>query len=234
MTAPRIAVLVGREPAERYSFHRGYTDALWEVGAHPLVLTPPPEPAGPGPDPHLERYLDAVRSCDGVCVTGGGDVDPARYGQDPWPGLKDPDPRRDTAEVEAIRGALAAGRPVLGICRGIQVLAVAAGGSLHQDLPTAGYPDHWDEGRQYEPVHRVEIEPGTVTAKVFGSALTVNSIHHQAVAEAGPGLTVTGWAPDGVIEALEGPGLLAVQWHPERLYRNDRAALAPFHWLASA
>ena len=232
MRAARIAVLVGREPAERYSLHRGYADALWEVGAHPLVLTPPPRPAGPGPDAHLERYLEAVRACDGICVTGGGDVDPARYGESPAPGLMDLDPRRDTAEIEAVRAARAAGQPVLGICRGIQVIAVATGGTLHQDLGVAGYPGHWDEARQYEPVHPVELEPGSLAAKVFGPAATVNSIHHQAVSGVGDAVTVTGRAPDGVVEAIEGPGLLAVQWHPERLYRSDPAALAPFRWLA--
>ena len=214
--------------------HRGYTDALWEVGAQPLVLTPPPEPPRPDRDSHLERYLEAVLSCDGICVTGGGDVDPLRYGQSPSPGLMELDPRRDTAEIGAVRAARAAGRRVLGICRGIQVIAVAAGGTLHQDLETAGYHSHWDEARQYQPVHPLEFEPGSLAAKLFAPGTAVNSIHHQAVSGVGDGLTVTGRAPDGVVEVIEGPGLLAVQWHPERLYRSDPGALAPFAWLTGA
>jgi putative glutamine amidotransferase len=224
----RVAVLIGRDPESRYSVHRGYVDALWEVGAVPLLVPPPPTASG------LDRYLETVASCQAVCVTGGGDVDPSRYRQAPIEGLLDVDRSRDEAELLAVHAALAAGRPLLGICRGIQVIAVATGGRLHQDLPHAGFAGHWQEDRQYETVHAVEADQGSLTARVLGGAGEVNSIHHQGIADPGPKLVPTGWSPDGLSEALEGPGMLGLQWHPERLHRVDSRHLGPFRWLVSA
>jgi len=227
---PRVALLVGREPARRYSVHRGYVDALWAVGAVPIVIPPPP---GDVPD-RLESYLGAVLSCDAVCLTGGGDVDPCHYGQIPSAELMDVDPCRDRAEIAAVRACVDGGVTVLGICRGIQVTTVALGGALHQDLAHAGHIGHWEEGRQHEPVHAVQAEPGSAAARSLGGTRAVNSIHHQAVRDAGPRLRPTAWSPDGVIEAVESDGVLGVQWHPERLVRNDDRHLAPFRWLVAA
>lgn len=95
----------------------------------------------------------------------------------------------------------------------------------------ASYPGHWREERQYEVVHELKAQAGSRAERSVGSATHVNSIHHQGVADPGDVLTVTGWAPDGLIEAVEGPGVLAVQWHPERLVGTDPRHLAPFHWL---
>lgn len=223
-----MAVLIGREPEERYSLHRGYSDALWEAGAVPVLLSPPPGDAGP------DRLVDAVLACDGLCVTGGGDVDPAWYGEGDGRMLENiqgVDRLRDQVEMEAMKAVALAGRPVLGICRGVQVMAVAFGGSLHRHLPSAGYHGHWQEDRQYETVHRIETQPGSTAAAVLGPTLEVNSIHHQAVADPGSCLTVSARSDDGVIEALEAPGMLGVQWHPERLYRRDPAHMAVFRWL---
>lgn len=220
-------VLVGRDPAHRYSLHRGYADALWAVGATPLVLTPPPD------DPE-GRHLEAVLSADAVLVAGGGDIDPARYGQPATGGLMDVDPVRDRVELAAVRGAAEAGVPVLGICRGAQLLAVALGGTLHQDLVSVGFASHWAEERQHQPVHAVSAEPGSVAARLLHTAGRVNSIHHQAVRQPGPDLEATAWSPDGVIEAVEADGVLDVQWHPERLFQTDDRHLAPFRWLVAA
>lgn len=222
----RVALLVGRDPAHRYSLHRGYVDAVWAVGATPIVLTPPP--AG-----GLDRYLEAVTGCDALCVTGGGDVEPARYGAPDAGPTMDVDPLRDAAELAAVDAALAAGATVLGICRGIQVLAVAHGGTLHTDLPTAGFNGHWEEERQHEPVHPVHVDAGTNAERALAGATVVNSIHHQAVRDPGPRLRVSARSDDGVIEAIESAQVLGVQWHPERLFASDDRHLAPFRWLVA-
>jgi putative glutamine amidotransferase len=218
-----VALLVGREPPHRYSVHRGYADAVWAIGATPVILVPPTEPAG------LDRFVAAATACGAVCVTGGGDV-----AIDPVDGLMDPDPLRDAAESAAVRTAVDASVPVLGICRGIQLVAVAFGGVLHRDLPSAGFAGHWEEERQCEPVHGIVAERHSVAAQVLGPIARVNSIHHQAVRDPGPSLTATAWSDDGVIEAIEAPGVLGLQWHPERLWSADDRHLAPFRWLAAA
>jgi putative glutamine amidotransferase len=229
-----VALLIGREPAHRYSLHRGYADAVWAVGATPVVFVPPPAPSG------LSEYVSAVLSCDAICLLGGGDVHPTRYGAYVDSAvLMEVDPLRDRAEIACVSAAVCAGRPLLGICRGTQVIGVALGGSLHQDLPAAGFPGHWDTEREHQPVHGLTVTPGSLAeaalgGTALGGAAVVNSIHHQAVASAGPSLTATAWAPDGVIEAIEGPGVLGVQWHPERLFESDSRQLAPFRWLVSA
>lgn len=148
--------------------------------------------------------------------------------------LVDVDPDRDALELTAVRRSVAEGRPVLGICRGAQLVAVALGGTLVQDLPGAGCPGHWEEVRQYEPVHGIRAEPGSAAEQALGGATTVNSIHHQAVHDPGPGLRASAWSPDGAVEAVEGPGVLGVQWHPERLVGSDPRHLAPFAWLRAA
>lgn len=227
----RVAVLIGRQPGERYSVHRGYLDALAAVGAAPLLV-----PAGPGlAQLDVGAWLDG---CDAVLVTGGGDVAPAAYGATPSTDTLDElDEDRDGVELAVTRWAVATGRPVLGICRGIQLVAVALGGTLIQDLPTAGHQGHWDLEREYEPSHAVKVEPGSLAEAALGGAGIVNSIHHQAVADPGPHLVATAWSPDGVIEAVEatrGTPVLGVQWHPERLAGTDARHLAPFRWLREA
>jgi putative glutamine amidotransferase len=228
MSAINVAVLIGREPAERYSVHRGYVDALWAAGAAPVLLAPPP---GGGA---VDRYVETAIGCNAICVTGGGDVDSGIYEEDAEPGLMSVDPARDVAEVATVRAAVAGGLPLLGVCRGIQVIAVALGGSLYQDLPRAGFAGHWEEERQYEPVHPVSADPGSAAGQALGGAPAVNSIHHQAVRDPGPHLLATAWSPDGVIEAVEAPGVLGVQWHPERLWSSDERHHAPFRWLVGA
>jgi len=227
---PTVALLIGREPAHRYSVHRAYADAVWSVGALPMLLPPPPSDAAG----EVDRLVEAALHCDAVCVTGGGDVDPTRYGEDRSAGLMDIDALRDAVEVAVVRASVAQGTPVLGICRGIQLVTVALGGALHQDLARAGFGGHWEEERQHEPVHAVEADAGSVAERALGGAFTVNSIHHQAVRSPGPALRATAWSADGVIEAVEAEGVLGVQWHPERLVATDDRHLAPFRWLVTA
>jgi putative glutamine amidotransferase len=224
-----VAILAGREPSDRYSLHRGYADAVWDLGATPLVLVPPTSPAG------LDDYVRAAAMVsNAVCITGGGDVDPGQYGTASTATLMDIDPLRDQAEIACVLACVRAGRPLLGICRGIQVVAVALGGSLVPDLPAAGYQGHWEEERQHEPVHPICALPGSIAAQVLAGRTAVNSIHHQAVEQPGPDLVVAARSADGVIEAVEGPGILGIQWHPERLRASDPAHDEPFRWLINA
>jgi putative glutamine amidotransferase len=218
--------MIGRSPGERYSVHRGYVDAVRAVGAQPVIV-----PVGPGID--TNGVLDVIAPCRAVILTGGNDVDPLIYGRPRGQGEGDVDSDRDRIEVAIVYAAVSARQPVLGICRGIQLLAVAHGGTLITDLPSAGYHLHSDEERESEPVHEITAETGSLAKRVLAGADRVNSIHHQAVATTGPTLRATAWGPDGVIEAVEAPGVLGVQWHPERLFRSDSRHLAPFEWVTS-
>ena len=196
------------------------------------------------PVDRIDHLLDIV---DGVELCGGADVDPAHYGHDRHPLTKTHRPEQDQFEIELTRRALDRGMPVLGICRGIQVLAVADGGSLVQDVETI-HPnalrhrqpwvdlaleppgDHW---------HDVEIEAGSGAARWFdGGPKRVNSFHHQCVSEPGARLRATVRAADGVIETLErgdGGGFAAgTQWHNELMWRGDDRFLRPFEDLVEA
>jgi len=223
--APVVAVIIGREPAHRYSVHRGYVDAIAAAGAIPLVL------ASVAIDGAHDRMMDIVAGADALLLTGGGDVDPSRYATDIAPEVYDVDTGRDALEIDAFHATRARGRRVLGICRGIQLMAVASGGSLHRHLPSAGFDHHWEEHRQYEPVHEVVADAGTAAELALAGTVKVNSIHHQAVREPGNGLRATAWSDDGVIEAVEGDDMLGIQWHPERLLDGDARHLASFRWL---
>lgn len=223
----RVAVLIGRDPEERFSLHRGYLDGVWAVGGVPIVI-----PAAP-PD-HLDAMVDAVRACDAVLVTGGGDVDPRLYGEQPVEQVAGVDTTRDALEIAVVRWAAGTGRRILGICRGAQLVNVAFGGTLVQDLPSEGKLGHSEEKRPYEPVHGIDADGGTAALAALAGAQAVNSLHHQAVRVPGDGLRATAWAPDGVVEAVEGDGVLAVQWHPERLLGTDGRHVAAFSWLAAS
>lgn len=218
-----IAIVIGCEPAHRFSLHRGYVDAVVAVGAVPLIL--------PATAPAHDRVLECVAHADALLLTGGGDVDPSLYATSTAPEVTEVDPARDSLEVWSYLATRQRARRVLGICRGIQVMAVAAGGTLHQDLPRAGYDGHWIRERECEPVHAVTADTGTSAAMALAGATKVNSIHHQAVLDPGA-LRPTAWSDDGVIEAMEAEGALGLQWHPERLFDSDARHLAPFRWLA--
>ena len=159
----------------------------------------------------------ATEGLDGVLLGGGGDVDPACYGQSRHPESKDIDEGRDELELRLTREALAAGMPVLGICRGAQVLGVALGGSLIQDIPTLVSNPREHSGQP----HQVEIASGSRLAGILGcSRAEVNSFHHQANGRLGAWARAVAWSQDSVIEAIEGVEsefVIGVQWHPERM-----------------
>lgn len=208
---------------------RNYADALLRVGTLPFLL--------PNLDPATaDAYLDAA---DGVVLTGGCDVDPAYFGQDPAPDLGVVDPQRDAFELALYRGARERGLPVLGICRGVQVMAVAAGGSLHQHLPACdGLHGHEQAAREGRAWHALRLAPGSRLAAAFGAErVRVNSYHHQGVDRPGEGLAPVAWSADGLVEAVEardGAFALGVQWHPEMGFAHDDAQLAPFRAFAEA
>jgi putative glutamine amidotransferase len=179
-----------------------------------------------------ERSLRALYDLtDGLLIPGGVDLDPATYGESPLPTCGRLDPARDRVELQFARWALAEGKPLFGLCRGLQIVNVALGGTLYQDIaaqrgdaikhdyfPTAGFArDH--------VAHPVAITSGSrLDALVGAASIGVNSMHHQAVKDLAPGLVTTAVAPDGVVEALESSGeqfVLGVQWHPESLTDRD-------------
>jgi len=187
-----------------------YFQGVTAAGGVAVLL--PPQPV----DPDIaERVLDGL---DGLLITGGKDVDPAAYGQQPHPATDEPGRQRDAWEFTLLDAALKRELPVLGICRGAQVLNVARGGTLHQHLPDViGHGGHRAGNAVFSKLP-VRTVPGTRLAALVGESVDAQCYHHQAVAELGEGLMVSAWDADGVIEALELPGdgfVLAVQWHPE-------------------
>ncbi len=178
-----------------------------------------------------ESYLDLV---DSLIFTGDPDIDPELYGHTPHPQLGPTIRRRDEFELELARRALGRGLPILGICRGKQLLNVALGGSLEQHLtPEEGWLRHCS-GRPVPEFHEVEVVDHELR-RLLGERPTVNSLHHQGVLQLSSGLRVAACSPDGVIEAAIGvtSPLLAVQWHPERIHLGDAAGDAPYRWLRS-
>ncbi|HEY3315480.1 MAG TPA: gamma-glutamyl-gamma-aminobutyrate hydrolase family protein [Bacillota bacterium] len=209
-----------------------YTGAVEAAGGVPLIL-----PALDSPD-LVETIIEAV---DGLLLTGGPDIDPAHWGAEPHPKLGPVSPNRDVTDLTAYRAARRKGLPVFGICRGIQTINVAAGGTLVQDIPSevATTINHnATDGPRWAAAHRVRVEAQSRLAVILGSTdLGVNSFHHQAIMATAPGFRVTARAEDGVIEGIEatdGDFVVAVQWHPERMWFKDPISLRLFRALVEA
>jgi putative glutamine amidotransferase len=187
---------------------RRYVDAVAAARGVPVVLPPLPG--------CVELLLPRL---DGLIVAGGPDVEPARYGAEPGPHTAAPRRERDAAELGLLRAVRASGLPVLGVCRGMQLLNVVCGGTLIQHLPDVVGHDQHAPGPGVYGEHDVRIAPGTRTAAALGAEIVpVPSYHHQGIERLGDGLVATGWAEDGTIEALEDPAhpfCVGVQWHPE-------------------
>jgi putative glutamine amidotransferase len=215
---PVIGITLGDGDRPGYhSMRADYARSVARSGAAPVVL--PPLPAD-----HAAALLERV---DGLLLSGGVDVDPALYGQPRHPKLGRVDRERDDFELALAREALRRDLPILAICRGQQLLNVATGGTLYQDLPSQleGALGHEAAGRRTRLSHPVEVTPGSKLAEILGPGpLSVNSFHHQAVERLGDGLVVSGRSPaDGVIEAVEMNGrsfVVAVQWHPESFWNE--------------
>ena len=197
---------------------------------------------------HLSRDAEVLQAhyarCDALLFAGGEDVDPSFYGAERHPRLGQPNPLQDEVEIELARRARADGKPILGICRGIQLINVALGGTLYQDLPSE-VPSEINHSLSTEQrdmsflAHPISLEPDSWLAERLGTdAPVVNTLHHQALRDVASGLRVVGRAPDGVIEAVEGSGggfLIAVQCHPEELWdRTDRRWTRLFEHFVTA
>jgi putative glutamine amidotransferase len=214
-------VAQGEPPRTELALGERYLEAVRLAGGMPVILAPVDSES-------IDSLLDHLNA---VCLSGGPDLDPAAYGVVPHPELGPRQPELDAFELELARAAVARGLPVLGLCRGMQVLNVALGGSLHQHLPDLGGElNHRQDRLSAEPSHRVRLERDSRLTKVIGRRyVEVNSFHHQAVHALGRGLTAAGYAPDGVIEAIEAPGrrfTFGVQWHAECLVgRSEHLAL---------
>lgn len=192
---------------------KAYADAVLMARGIPLLLPPTDDP--------LLRQ-SALSHCDGLLLPGGGDPDPRFYSEPPHPLLGEVDFAQDRFEMALFALAQIRGLPVLGICRGMQLVNVALGGSLYQDISLAGAAPllHRQNAPRSATIHKVEISPDSELYRLLGSsAVYTNSMHHQAVRRAGEGLRVVARAPDGIAEAMENAdgSLLLVQWHPEAL-----------------
>jgi putative glutamine amidotransferase len=198
----------------RVRVNEAYTNALAAAGLVPLVL-PPIDPL---------VAIASLTDVAGLVLTGGEDVDPEHFGQTAHAETSSPHARRDSYELALAREAHERRIPTLAICRGAQVVNVALGGTLIQDIPSQRPSDigHDQSDRRTERVHAVSIEKGSQLARIVNaSTITTNSSHHQSVDRVGKGLRVTAKSPDGIIEALEPTDpawwMIAVQWHPEEL-----------------
>ena len=217
-SAPVIGISCSRSESGASILKTTYTDAVAKSGGVPVIF----------PTVSDEAVAEAlVASVDGVIFSGGEDVDPSYYGETFWNETVEVDTLRDVSDMLLAKAALAAGKPVLAICRGEQLMNVVLGGSLHQDLPTQVGDRVIHGGGAW---HRIGVEKGSVLHELFGQdSLNVNSFHHQAVNREAPGIRVTARSADGIVEAYEyGDKLIAVQFHPEAMVRSDGSWLALF------
>lgn len=205
-----------------YGNNQAYVRTVEHAGGVPVLIPPLPD----------ESSMRAIcNKLDGLLLTGGEDVAPELYGEQPIPECGASDRQRDEVELAFTRWALDANMPLLGVCRGMQLLNIARGGSLYQDLG-AQQPHAWQHAQLRHPrsyrAHDIRILPDSRLAAILDTSLhTVNSLHHQAVNRPGDGVRIVAWSPDGVAEAMEIPAFtfaLAVQYHPEELEPTDETS----------
>lgn len=201
-----------------------YSDAITYANGLPLIIPPVCSQT------EIEQFVEI---CDGILITGGKDIAPLLYGEMTHPLCGDYDLEVDRCHVALIRETIKAGKPILGICRGLQLINIALGGTLYQDLPSQvpGCGGHLFNFIRSDAVHTVSVAETSPLFHIFGKpVLEVNSIHHQAIKEPGTGVEICAVAPDGVIEAFTVPDkrILAVQWHPEMLLQKNDDMLCLF------
>lgn len=214
---PLIGLTISNQQDEKKLYTpTSYTNAIIEAGGTPVLLNITRD------DEMIAQYAALV---DGVLFSGGDDVDPATYGEEQQWGCGDVSPVRDAFEIKLLHTLLEKhpNKPILGICRGEQVLNVAMGGTLYQDVKSQlpGCIRHQQQQVSQYASHKATITEGSMLHRIYGTCeVMANSFHHQAVKDIGPGLTITARASDGVVEGFEKPDhpfFVAVQWHPERL-----------------
>jgi putative glutamine amidotransferase len=227
---PRIGLTAAyKHETTLYTCRKNYVKAVREAGGMVYLLPPAAEKG------LAEAYAAGL---DGLLLTGGGDVHPRFFGGYSIWELEEVSLMRDTFEIELVKAMVASAKPILGICRGIQVINVALGGTLYQDLrrELPGSLQHRQDSSRSEAAHKVKLKEGSLLFRLLGaSEIWVNSLHHQAVKDLAPGLRQSAFAEDGVIEALEGLSgfLLGVQWHPEDLVNEEHAKVL-FQGLVAA
>lgn len=221
-------------PIPLFALMPTYVNAVSAAGGVPLLI-----PLGLD-EASLQTLLDGL---DGLLLTGGGDIDAEAYGSDRPDLILDVDTDRDRVELFLARAAFEQHKPTLAICRGHQMLNVALGGTLYEDItslkPNAIRHDYFGEFPRTHRPHTVTVEPGSKLADVLPAAIEigVNSLHHQGIRDLAPGLVPVAFAPDGLIEAVEAadrPFMVGVQWHPENLAVDDPAMLALFQNFVAA
>lgn len=241
---PVIGISSSHMPVDYFSLARyplnyvgyDYTEGVLSAGGNPVLL------GLFDPDRDADLVAQQLDMVDGLLLTGGMDVSPLAYGEQPRPELGRTLPLRDRNELALLAEARRRHLPVLAICRGIQVVNVQAGGTLYQDLAAqrGEVLQHEQRNERQQVTHSVEVQPGSLLAGIVGEGtLMVNSFHHQAVKDLGEGLTVVATAPDGVVEAAEladprGDWFLAVQWHPEMSRSADEASQQIFDAFLAA
>lgn len=212
---------------------RGYMEGIIEAGGLPMLL----------PVTVDDDILGELAGrCRGFLLSGGPDVDASIYKEYNMPFNENISPYRDHMEIFIVRNAIEKGKPVFGICRGVQVMNAALGGTLYQDIKSQvrdrDVLKHSQEAPKWYPTHDICIEPDSRVSRAFGSEYArVNSYHHQAVKDIAPGFKVTSRAPDGIIESIEytdHPFAVGVQWHPELMWQEDRTHLKLFQQLVRA
>ncbi|MBI1297001.1 gamma-glutamyl-gamma-aminobutyrate hydrolase family protein [bacterium] len=236
---PLIGVPTGRERSQRffglpmYIMNQTYVRELEKRGALPVLI----------PLNMSEATLAGILSTlDGLFLPGGEDIDPANYGEERHPQLGPVDKERDRTELFLTRHAIAKGMPVFGVCRGVQVMNVACGGALYQDIhsqrPDLDKHDYYPpKFERFQITQDIAIEPDSRLAQALGNTHPINSMHHQGVKKLGECLRIVATAPDGLPEALECPTLpyvLGVQWHPEELAKTDQHSADLFSRFVTA
>lgn len=229
-TLPVIGI-TGNYTQETCTLAEGYYQSVLKAGGIPFIIPPFYE---------TDRLGELLDRLDGIIFSGGGDINPLLLGEEPIKELHSITPERDQQELLLARLAYDRQIPMLGICKGIQIINAALGGTLYQDIHTQmegiRIKHNQDQDRRY-PSHQVTISRGSILEKIFGTELAVNSFHHQACKSAAPGLKVTAMSSDGVIEAIESDefkSIMGVQWHPETyILRNSTEMLPIFEWLIS-
>jgi len=218
--------------ADRMQVHSDYCRAIYAAGGLPVVLP----------------YIDVHDLCslasrlDGIVFTGGGDIDPHYFGENPHYALGQVNPIRDEVEIGLCTWAMDNDKPILGICRGIQVMNVAMGGTLYQDiaaqLKSEVTINHSQTAPGWHPIHDVRLEAGSRISSIMGQQhIRVNSFHHQAIREVATPFCVAGRSDDGIVEVIESrvhTFALGVQWHPERMYRHHKNMLLIFKAFVEA
>ncbi len=195
----------------------GYVDGVARAGGIPFIF--------PLMSIAERPFRQMVEAVDGILLTGGEDPAPHLYGEPPHPELGEVDYERDVAEIELVKLAVELNKPMFGICRGLQIINVALGGTLIQDIRSQvpGAFQHKQIGSRQYGAHYVTLAPGFVADALGKTEVLVNSTHHQAVKDVAPGFRVTATSADGVIEAIESDNglIVGVQWHPERMWSHD-------------